>query len=75
MSQRDLIEVVLEALLEEFNPIVAIVNSQAEIISLMILLPMSGCKVLLKESHLVLHLDLPFLLSFATSDLPLLKPV
>jgi hypothetical protein len=34
VAHRDLIEVVLEALLEEFNPTVASVNSQAEIISL-----------------------------------------
>jgi histone deacetylase 1/2 len=34
VPHRDLIEVVLEALPEEFNPIVASVNSQAEIISL-----------------------------------------
>ncbi|MCH92348.1 retrovirus-related Pol polyprotein from transposon TNT 1-94, partial [Trifolium medium] len=34
VAHRDLIEVVLEALPEEFNPIVASVNSQAEIVSL-----------------------------------------
>lgn len=34
VSHRDLIEVVLEALPEEFNPIVASVNSQSEIITL-----------------------------------------
>lgn len=34
MPHRDLIEVILEALPEEFNPIVATVNSQAHIVSL-----------------------------------------
>jgi len=34
MPHHDLIEVILEALLEEFNPIVATVNSQAHIVSL-----------------------------------------
>lgn len=34
VPQRDLIEIVLEALPEEFNPIVASVNSRSDIISL-----------------------------------------
>lgn len=34
MSQRDLIEIILESLPEEFNPVVASVNSRSEVISL-----------------------------------------